>query len=389
MKKKPDIKSLYYITHVENLPSILEHGVLSHQQVSELSVSSKSIYDQEIVSRRREKKTPDQETLWKYANFYFQPRNPMMYRVKTSDIAVIAIRPEILRHPGVFIADGNAASEPTRFYALDDGLKILADQWTTIQNDWWNDHDGSKRRIMAECLVPERVDPSLIHSIYVPNAEARTRVLRVLNAEPVPVVVEPHMFFLPRARYGIGKNISLIDGDMFFSSCQTLTISVNLQGVMGKGLASRAKYQFPDVYVAYQDACRNRKITATKPSLYKREASLDQELSDLGAPLTTPNAVKWFLLFATKRKWRDNSRLDDIEGGLNWIRDNFAKEGIFSLALPALGCGLGNLTWADVGTLMCRKLHGIGIPVAIYLPRESQITNPELLKEEYLLGKCA
>ena len=34
---------------------------------------------------------------------------------------------------------------------------------------------------------------------------------------------------------------------------------------MGKGLASRAKYQFPDVYVAYQDACRSKRITATGP----------------------------------------------------------------------------------------------------------------------------
>jgi hypothetical protein len=59
------------------------------------------------------------------------------------------------------------------------------------------------------------------------------------------------MFFQPRFSRRIGSNISLIDGDMFFSGLQTLTISVNLQGIMGKGLASRAKYQFPDVYVVY------------------------------------------------------------------------------------------------------------------------------------------
>jgi hypothetical protein len=177
----------------------------------------------------------------------------------------------------------------------------------------------------------------------------------------------------------------LIEGDMFFSSFHTLTVSVNLQGIMGKGLASRAKYQFPDVYVFYQDACRSKRLTATRPCVYKREASLDEELADLTTPLKTPNSVKWFLLFATKRKWRDDSRLDDIEGGLDWFRNNFESEGVKSIALPALGCGLGGLSWADVGPLMCKYLHGIGIQVAIYLPREGAMDR-HLLSESYLLG---
>jgi hypothetical protein len=80
-------------------------------------------------------------------------------------------------------------------------------------------------------------------------------------------VPEPNIFFKPSYKARVGKNISLVEGDMFFSGMQTITVSVNLQGIMGKGLASRAKYQFPDVYVYYQDACRARRITATKPAI--------------------------------------------------------------------------------------------------------------------------
>jgi len=200
----------------------------------------------------------------------------------------------------------------------------------------------------------------------------------------IPVVPEPNFFFQPSFAARIGENISLIEGDMFFSSMHTLTVSVNLQGIMGKGLASRAKYQFPDVYVYYQDACRAKRLTATKPCIYKREASLDDELADLAKPLKTPNAVKWFMLFATKRKWRENSRLEDIESGLCWFREHFRAEGVQSVAFPALGCGLGGLNWAEVGPLMCRYLHGIGIDVAIYLPREKAIDR-KLLTEAYLL----
>ena len=194
------------------------------------------------------------------------------------------------------------------------------------------------------------------------------------------------MTILPRSRKQIGDNLSLIDGNLFFSRLQTLTIPVNLQGVMGSGLALYTKQKFPDVYVEYQDVCRAKRITATKPYLYKREGSLDEELADFGADLTTPNAVKWFLLFATKRKWRENSRLEDIEGGLDWMRHNFQVQGVESLAMPALGCGLGGLDWKDVGPLMCKYLHGIGIDVAIYLPRERKIPR-EYLTESHLLTR--
>ena len=77
--KKPDIKSLYYITHIENLPSILQRGILSHQKVEELKVPYTPIYDTGIVSKRKDKSTPQHSSLWEYANLYFQPRNPMMY----------------------------------------------------------------------------------------------------------------------------------------------------------------------------------------------------------------------------------------------------------------------------------------------------------------------
>ena len=383
-----DLRNLYYITHIDNLPSILEKGILSHERIEDDQVQATRIYNTEIVNVRKEKNTPNQKSLWSYANLYFQPRNPMMYRVvhesTVSDLAVLGVSEKILQTPGVFIADGNAANTPTQFYPLSSGLKVLQQQRKILQSEWWNTLDGSKRKIMAECLIPNRVGPEFINSVYVADEETRMKVSEKIRSHSISVIPEPQMFFQPNTRNKIGENISLIDGDMFFSKLQTLTISVNLQGVMGKGLASRAKYQFPDVYVAYQDACRSKRVTATKPYLYKREGSLDEELADHGSELHTVNAVKWFLLFATKRKWRENSRMEDIEGGLNWVQRNFKAQNIQSLAMPALGCGLGGLDWKAVGPLMCKYLHGIGISVAIYLPREHTIS-PEYLTEAHLL----
>lgn len=390
MGRKIDIKSLFYITHVDNIPSILQNGILSHGLVETRRIPFTPIYDSGIVSNRKAKFTPDQKSLWEYANVYFQPRNPMMYRVihekSSRELAVVGVTPAILQQPRVIVTDGNAANSPTQFLKAEDGLKVIESQWKVIQSEWWNELDGSKRKIMAECLVPDSIPPGYVHTIFVVDHEAKKRVEALIGSSKVPVVPEPNFFFQPSFAARVGTNISLIEGDMFFSMMQTLTVSVNLQGIMGKGLASRAKYQFPDVYVYYQDACRSKRLTATKPCLYKREASLDAELADLATPLHTPNAVKWFLLFATKRKWRENSQLEDIEGGLAWFRDHFQAEGVQSIAFPALGCGLGGLSWTDVGPLMCRYLHGIGIDVAIYLPRERGI-DPKYLSEDYLLRK--
>lgn len=388
--QKMDIRELYYITHIDNLPSILKHGVFSHERIVANKVQTTPIYDVDIVGRRSQIMAPDKKTLWSYANLYFQPRNAMMYRVvhekDAENLAVIGINRKVITEEVVFITDGNAAHETTQFYNPSRGLEVLRQQWSIIRSDWWNRDDGSKRKIMAECLIPGHVKPDYIQAIYVASNSVQDAVKDKIGNSHVTVSAEPDMFFQPHSRTKIGDNISLIDGDMFFSNLQTLTISVNLQGVMGKGLASRAKYQFPDVYVAYQDVCRSKRITATKPYLYKRESSLDEELADLGTPLVTPNAVKWFLLFATKRHWRENSRLDDIEGGLAWVRNNFQEQGIQSLAMPALGCGLGGLHWKEIGPLMCRYLHGIGIQVAIYLPREHKIEE-QYKTEHYLLSR--
>lgn len=395
-KKRATIKELYYITHSNNLASIVEKGILSHHSVVQANLKPEKIYDDDIVNKRRAKQAPDGNSLWHFANVYFQARNPMLYRVLHQykiwqDIVVVAVKTTVLDIAGAFIADGNAASTDTAIYPVDEGKEVLSDTWDIVSSEWWNGVDGSKRKIMAECLVPDKIAPEYISTVYVSSHETAQRLSKQAWRNDIAIIPEPKMFFMPSARYRVASNLVLAEGDLFFSSMQTLTVSVNTVGVMGKGLASRAKYQFPDVYVAYQDACRNKKLHMGKPFLYKREASLEEELSaDVGSEASAystgkvPNSVKRFLLFPTKRHWRENSDIDGIEQGLLWLSNNYQREGITSLAIPALGCGLGNLSWEDVGPLMCRYLAALEIQVVIYLPREKAI-DKHYLTREYLL----
>lgn len=382
-------KSLYYITHKDNLPSILEHGIFSSDRVEGEKLHPIPTYNGNVFDQRNYK-TAEGKELWFYANLYFQPRNAMMYRIihqqDLKNLAVIGIDQEVLDEQDVLITDGDAGNEITQFYSLSDGMKVLKQQWSIIESSWWNNFDGSKRKMMAECLIPNYVKPAYIRSVYAADDTTRNDIQKLVGNYKVEVYSEPDMFFQPKERIAIGENISLVDGgDIFFSELQTLTVTVNLQGVMGKGLALQAREQFPDVYVAYEKACRSKKITSARPYIYKRETSVIDELMDLKPDNTSiENPMKWFLLFATKRHWRSNSRIEDIEKGLKWLQKNLKKEGIQSIAMASLGCALGGLNWKDVAPIMCKYLHGIDIPVEIYLPREYPI-QPEHLKESHLL----
>lgn len=388
MAGQKEINGLYYICHIDNLPSIFKNGLLSHNSVQTLT--PKTIYDEDIINRRKDIKPnlEKNETLWDFANLYFNARNAMLYRViheqDLKNIAIIQFKKSILdyaKNNNSYISIGNAAHSESSFSDIENGLKQLKKIWNFWNKEYWNESDGSKRLMMSELLINNEIPSKYIDTIYVENEAIGN------NIDFDNIITQPNLFFQPVYINKLPQtNITLIQGDMFFSYAQTLTISVNTVGIMGKGLASRAKHQFPDMYVQYETACKNNKIKAGKPWIYKREILMDEELADNSASLENPNGLRWFLLFPTKRHWKDPSRLQDIEQGLAWLLKNYQKEGITSLSLPALGCGLGQLSWQQVGPLMCQYLSQMNIPIKIYLPREDNIKNSEYLTKEFLLG---
>lgn len=76
----------------------------------------------------------------------------------------------------------------------------------------------------------------------------------------------------------------------------------------------------------------------------------------------------WVVWLATKAHWRDPSKLEWVDAGLAAMRDqiNFGpKPKIESVAIPALGCGLGGLNWADVLPLI--EKHFADCPATVYV----------------------
>lgn len=382
-------KQLFYITHINNLPSILQQGILSHNIIEQQKINFTKIYDEEIVSKRKDRRITNNKSLWEYANLYFQSRNPMLYRVvheqSAEKIAVLAVDWHVVKLPGVFITNGNAANFETDIITSgQDYWKIFTQLKNIFNSEFWNAEDGSKRKVMAECLIPDKISPNYIKEIYVVNDKVAGEIKQKIPND-ISVIPEPNMFFSNPYIVQLSNNLSIFRGDMFFSKMHTLTVSVNIVGIMGKGLASRAKYQFPDVYVYYQDLCRNKRLLMGKPFLYKRETSLDYILADEPTTLKNINGVTWFLLFPTKKHWRENADFAAIEQGMQWLKAKYKEEKIESLAIPALGCGLGKLDWKDVGPMLCKYLKTFDIPIQLYIPSERKIPE-EYLKKEYLLS---
>ena len=142
--------------------------------------------------------------------------------------------------------------------------------------------------------------------------------------------------------------------DIFSSGAFALVVPVNCVGVAGAGLAREVARRFPHWEHRYKHDCRFGRTRPGHTAHY----------------ITGDHHPALIVSFPTKRHWRDTSRLDDIHAGLDHL-GRWAKEaGLPSIAVPALGCGLGGLEWDNVYPMIVAKLCLIdGLTTYLYPPR--------------------
>jgi O-acetyl-ADP-ribose deacetylase (regulator of RNase III) len=143
--------------------------------------------------------------------------------------------------------------------------------------------------------------------------------------------------------------LSYVSGNLFESPAQTLVNTVNTVGVMGKGIALTFKSLFPDMFREYQCLCERGQLR-------------------IGSLHVFPTDTKIILNFPTKQHWRNPSKLEYIEAGLQTFAATYEHAGIHSVAFPPLGCGNGELDFSAVRPLMERYLEPLPIRVYIYAP---------------------
>src|SRR5438093_1371689 len=157
----PKVTEFQCIMPLENIPSVLKLGILSHERAT--TVKHYSLAMEEVQDKRDQKQVPGGLKLHQYANLYFHARNPMMFKRKdeAADLGILRVSTQVLNLDGTVISDQNAASDYVRFlhpkqWKLLDFDAIYAMDWRHPgdQVAYWR----HRARKCAEVLVPQRVD---------------------------------------------------------------------------------------------------------------------------------------------------------------------------------------------------------------------------------------
>lgn len=179
------------------------------------------------------------------------------------------------------------------------------------------------------------------------------------------------------------ESIFGVDADMLINP-------VNCKGVSGKGLALAFKEKFPSCQAKYEILCKKsiqitdptgtkRMIQAFKPGdiLHFIEINKDKISGDISN--MTPQEIDQLLskrqhivFLPTKNHWKNPSKYEYVRKGLSSLRRLLEKEGVQSvesIAIPALGCGLGGLKWELVREIILEELGDSGKTLILFPPR--------------------
>lgn len=149
---------------------------------------------------------------------------------------------------------------------------------------------------------------------------------------------------------------------MFETSADVRINTVNCVGVMGAGVALAFKKEYPEMFKEYREECNQGNVRPGNPHVwtdYRLEGN------------TT------IINFPTKDDWRQPSKYEYIEAGLEWLRSFLQKKGKVSVTLPALGCGHGGLDWGRVRELISDYLKDLDAEVFVFEPADTHNLNEE------------
>ena len=148
-------------------------------------------------------------------------------------------------------------------------------------------------------------------------------------------------------------NIVFKCGNIFDDNAEAIVNPVNCVGVMGKGLALDFKTRFPDNYELYRTVCLTHELKIGRCFITK-----------------SPNASnpQYIVNFPTKIHYRHVSKLDYITDGLKDLVNGLTYYKVKSVAIPAIGCGLGGLRWDLVLEEIIKAFNDTDFLVHIYKP---------------------
>lgn len=121
---------------------------------------------------------------------------------------------------------------------------------------------------------------------------------------------------------------------------------VNLQGVMGAGIAKMIKDLHPDMFEDYHAACKDGRLTSHTPIHV--------------FPTSKSNGCNYDVInLMTKNHWMDDTELSYIENSLKHLVNFLKDKPLANVATPMLGCGRGNREYDEVIPIISKHLDAI------------------------------
>lgn len=152
--------------------------------------------------------------------------------------------------------------------------------------------------------------------------------------------------------------------NIFSVNTEAIINTVNTVGVMGKGLALEFKKRYPSNYDSYYKACKNNDVKIGKMFITQRS----QELNP-----------KYIINFPTKVHWKNPSKLEWIESGLEDLVKFIKYKNIKSIAIPQLGCANGGLSWNVVKLVIEEKLKDLNeVEIKIIVYNNNDISSNDM-----------
>lgn len=222
-------KYFFHFTHIDNLDSIVKHGILCTNKKKELEINHLNLASETIQERRSSMKVTclPKGKVHDYVPFYFCSMNPMVLSLINSKnvdqqfIIFFAIPIEKLLDANVIFTDASANTDiPPNFYNDPNDLDKL--DWTAIQSKKWGHRDKDElHRRMAEVLIKDSVSMDMVSHIVVWNEGIKEYVEKTFKTNKVKspnITYQPlsSTYYFHFTKFMIGQgNSSLITGPYF------------------------------------------------------------------------------------------------------------------------------------------------------------------------------
>ena len=195
--QKTGRRFLYNISPLNNMPSVIQHGILCSDEVQRFP--HESIALPSVQERRSKVIVTEGRSLHQYANLYFDYHNPMLSRRRDQNnrICILAIDYRAIDIRGCVLTDRNAATEIVRFFDPMTGIgaidfeKVYAKYWTHPEDEY---EERNHRAIKcAEILIPHHVPYEYILDALVFSEEAKEKLEQFGFSKMI--YVRPDCFF--------------------------------------------------------------------------------------------------------------------------------------------------------------------------------------------------